>query len=169
MRAFLVLGPESSATRLTTRILIKNGCYGDGDNVQRLDTGGIEGDPIVWRRSVPYASKWLKLSRLLERLRSYDVIAVVTTRDWSCLVQSQVNRGHALTPAKGLVQTQHAMELIFSELYEHEVPFIMSSYESLILHPERAQRGLIANLGLPFKGALDIKDMNDEKWEQIEQ
>jgi LPS sulfotransferase NodH len=45
-RAFLVLGPESSGTRLMTKLLMVAGCYGDDGHVQRLDRDPLPNVPF---------------------------------------------------------------------------------------------------------------------------
>src|SRR6266540_4276722 len=104
-RAYLVLGPESSGTRFVTKLLIDAGCLGDGDHEQRLDKPGDQSrelleeallphdeTPIVWRRSYPHGGQWVDISQAVGQLRrkGYDVHAVVTTRDWFPMIQSQL-------------------------------------------------------------------------------
>src|SRR5581483_9496380 len=102
-RAFLVLGPESSGTRLVTRCLIAAGCQGCGDHAQDLDAS-LDGaaDLIVWRRSLPHGSLWPDLREMLLALRShgYAVQVLVTVRSHYCMVRSQIRARHVQTSSQ---------------------------------------------------------------------
>lgn len=165
-RAFLVLGPESSGTRLLTRVLISAGCLGNDGHEQVFDLGlpAPNGTPIVWRRSVPHRHTPLDLPALLRSLAGYDVSAVITTRDWRAMAQSQVAAPHASSLEQARAQISEAYLSIFSQLKDTRLPFTVASYESLVLHPERAQRALLDELGLPAPSNLVAVSDENEKW-----
>lgn len=145
--AYLVLGPESSGTRLMTSILINAGCSGSADHEQPFDKK-IEGDLIVWRRSFPHNGKWPKIRLLLKQLGGYSVTIVVMVRDWYYLISSQVAGGHTQTAIEANDNAATAYVEIFSQL--KNIPFIVVSYESLILNGEKAQINMLNELGLPI-------------------
>ena len=87
MRAFVVLGAESSGTRLLTRMLIASGCKGSDGYDQPWDDKLPYDDPlIVWRRSVPDknssepapAIRWI-LRQLKDR--GYETTIIITLED----------------------------------------------------------------------------------------
>ncbi len=178
-KAYLVLGPESSGTRLITRLLIDAGCFGDGDHEQRLDKQDDESKelleeaalphdetPVVWRRSYPHAERWVDISRAVGQLRErgYAVSAVLTTRDWFPMIQSQRNgHPHVLNEEIGLRNVRQAYRTIFRYLPE-DVPFVMASYESIVRYRRRAVRKLLEMLQLlPPRLVHSIEDGN-AKW-----
>jgi len=163
-RAFLVLGAESTGTRLVTRLLISSGCAGDGDHVQRWDSETPVGPLVVWRRSIPHDKVWPDIGAMIDFLRaqSYDVGAVVTVRDWTAAVPSQVAIGHVSDEATALRQTRAAYPFIFAALLRHGIPYVIAIYESMVRRPEAVGR-LLDMLGLPRVQHEEILDGN-EKW-----
>lgn len=154
-KAILVVGGESTGTRLMTRILCGMGFYGDGDHAQRLDSVIPQYPSIVWRRSVPHAGVFPPLNEMAEKLRGmgYEVSALVMTRDWHCTAKSQVAATHVKTEEQALANLRKAYAHIYEQL--KDVPFMMVSYEALVLRPEKV---IWQALGLPT-----VNDEN-EKW-----
>lgn len=165
--AFLVLGPESSGTRLATSILIAGGCYGSADHHQPFDHSPF-GDlnPVVWRRSVPHAGEWLDLDSLMRKCTGRTVHAVITTRDWHSTVQSQIAAPHAQDAEESRRKIQQAYKGIFGELSRVRIPFTVLSYESLLLNPIGTQQWLWDELGLQGGDPVVIRDENAKYWRQ---
>lgn len=166
-RAFVVLGPESSGTRLTTQLLIDAGCYGDATHIQRLD---LQGAPawawsVVWRRSAPFCRSWPDLSALVNHVGAlgYQVTAVVTVRDWYAMVQSQIRAGHVADEAQALAHIQRAYRLIFNSIAG--VPFVTCVYESLVQRPKAATKALLNTLRLLPVVSTTIYDGNARYYE----
>lgn len=169
-RAFLVLGPESSGTRLVAEILIAGGCVGDSGHEQRFDEQSFgELDPIVWRRSEPHfvERESLDLGALLRRCEGRDVIAVVTTRDPIAVASSLVAKGAASSVADGVRSTSDAHARILTQIAAWDVRFVTVSYESLVLEPVASQRALWALLGLPGGSPVAIRDENSKYYRRI--
>jgi hypothetical protein len=162
-RAFLVLGPESTGTRLATRILTLNGCEGSDDHSQPFDISfpPITTSPlIVYRQSVPHLDNWLNLRDLLNRCKHRDVIVIVTTRDWYCTVKSQVKHNLATDECTANDRLQRAYCNIFQELARWRVNYLTLSYESLTLHPRLAQLHLLTQLGLLMEHEVNVTNEN---------
>jgi hypothetical protein len=157
MKAILVVGGESTGTRMMTSILCRMGFYGDDDHIQRLDDAIPQYPAIVWRRSVPHAGQFPPLCEMVERLRGmgYNVSALVMCRDWYATAKSQVKATHAKTDAQAIENLRKAYAHIYQQLTG--VPFKQVSYEGLVQRPELTVWRL---LDLPT-----IRDEN-EKWYQ---
>lgn len=169
-RAFIVLGPESTGTRLATRILIEaGGCHGSFAHGQSFDRE-IPSDvsPIAWRRSVPHMGRWLDLEQMLEHIGpSCETRVVVTIRDRWCTARSQVANKHVSTVEQGLVNYRLALEMIFDQLSRSGTSYEVLIYESLILHPLRVQVALLDHLGLlrdPPQTFVEIRNENTKRW-----
>lgn len=164
-RAILVLGPESSGTRMMTKVLIAAGCDGDGDAVQRWDDIIPTGELIVWRRSVPHAGRWPDIAQMVKALRAaeYDVSAIVTSRAWWPMAQSQVRRRHVWKLADAYEHLRLAYPHIFMALAEAQVPFVVSSYEDIVARPIKAFAALLNQIGLTVPDNLYVYDGN-QKW-----
>jgi hypothetical protein len=156
-RAFLVLGAESSGTRLLTEVLIAGGCHGDATHHQPFDRWEFgEQTPILWRRSYPWSPYhlWpnleLDLLRPLRRHGYEDVLALVSTRDWLPTARSQADpkNRHAATEAEALANIALAYEEIIKQLAAARLPHLMVAHEALSMVGERAARALLRKLGL---------------------
>jgi hypothetical protein len=160
-RAYLVLGPESSGTRLLTRILIAAGCYGDDGHEQRLDSAIPDEPLLVWRRSLPHDKQWPDIAGLvgLLRLHGYAVTAIVSSRDWHAMALSQVQAPHAPDVSTALVQIQQAYLRIFAGLRSTATPFRVVNYEALVMRVETSIR-LLEHLGLPAEARIEVHDGN---------
>jgi hypothetical protein len=146
---YLVVGPESSGTRLTVRLLSAAGCrlveiVGDDDGPELP----LDGHRPVIRRSIPHACEWPTMRELVSLVPAERVHAVVTTRDWFAMAESQVGNGHTPDVETSHANIRRAYGEIFSGLVAAGVPYVASSYESLVREPSYAPR-LLALLGLP--------------------
>lgn len=142
---YLVIGPESSGTKLFAQILIGAGCAGDHDHHQKWDWETVTGDLTVWRRSVPHAEWYPDIVGMVETLRGngYQVFAYVMTRDWCAMLSSQV-----LTRKNGTYEfcyrrVQRAYPYIFTQLGHVNVPYAVVSYEALTRYSELERRQYI--------------------------
>jgi hypothetical protein len=160
-RAFLVLGPESTGTRMLTSQLLAGGCSGDASHDQPYDRGEFgDADPIVWRRSYPWTVDrlWPDIGTdLLPRLHAngYRVSrALVTTRDWYAVTKSQVRQQHVPGEAVALKNVTIAYREIFRQLAEHDIEALVVSYEAITSYKELAVRTLLGELGLDAEAQL---------------
>ncbi len=160
--AFLVLGPESSGTRLMTRILIAAGCAGDDGHEQRWDAETPTVDKIVWRRSLPHGGQWPKLQTMLSCLydANYAVQGLIMSRDWYAMSQSQVAAGHARNTDQAIWHSQQAYAKIFEALSAAFVPFEIVNYEALTQRPELTVARLLDRLDLMKLRDVSIQDGN---------
>lgn len=170
-KAYLVLGPESSGTRLVTRILINAGCIGSDQHTQPWDQEPFP-DPvsqIVFRRSVPHGGNWPDIRDVLQRIknRGYIPHAVIMSRDWHSIIKSQVACQHVKNEDEAKDNLGKVYPFIFNALEGQQVPYLMMTYESITLSPQTVN-GLLHLLGLPVLdqekiGSLALYDGND-KW-----
>ncbi|HEV7898719.1 MAG TPA: hypothetical protein VGP31_12835 [Planosporangium sp.] len=148
-RGFLLVGPESSGTKLTAELLRRAGCRSveivGGDDGPELP---LDGHPPLVRRSFPHGADWLTVTQLVALLGAEDVQVVVTTRDWFTMVDSQVARGLATDRETALANVRRAYRDIFTGICELGLPYLLSSYEALTSQPRYAER-LLRTLGLP--------------------
>jgi LPS sulfotransferase NodH len=161
--AYLVLGPESSGTRLMTRILIQAGCLGSDDHDQAFDQAlpAADGRPIVWRRSVPHRREWPDIGLLVRLLREqgYEPQAVVMARDWYATARSQLDAGHVADIDMALANLQQAYQHIYQRVSHC---YVLVTYEGLVQRPIQTLAWLMPMLGLPVP-QMRIYDAN-AKW-----
>jgi len=177
-RAILVVGGESTGTRLVTRLCVANGCAGDDEHDQRWDHGlpSPEDHPlIVWRRSIPHGAEghsrhFPELPELVRQLRSadYDVVLLVATRCWRATVKSQVAMNHVPSEALALENLRKAYLITIPKVNRMalqgglEVHFV--AYEAL--RDPRAQVALLGAIGIPSRATLDVTDENAKHFER---
>lgn len=162
-RAFLVLGPESSGTRLMTKLLIAAGCYGDDGHEQRLDCAIPADEPlVVWRRSVPHRKEWIRVREVVARLSDagYSVTAIVMSRDWHALGLSQVQAPHVADVETATANAQRAYCLIFGSLSATNTPFEVVNYEAIVSRPQATVAALMRRLGLAEPEGTYLYDGN---------
>jgi hypothetical protein len=148
-RGFLVVGPESSGTKLTAELLRRAGCRSveilGGDDGPDLP---LDGHPPLVRRSFPHGPHWFTVPALVALLGAEDVHVVVTARDWFTTVDSQVGRRLAADRETASANIRRAYHDIFAGIAELGLPYLLSSYEALTTQPRYAER-LLQTLGLP--------------------
>ncbi len=159
---YLVVGPESSGTRLTAELLRQAGCRSvaiagdhDGPELPR------DGRPPLVRRSLPHDFEWFAIRDLARLLGTPAVYAVVTTRDWFAMAESQVSRQLARDLDVAFANIRRAYRDIFTGVAELDLPFIVSSYEAMVAERRYGVR-LLQALGLPA-AAVDTYEANS-KW-----
>jgi hypothetical protein len=146
---YVLVGPESSGTKLTAELLRRAGCRSveilGGDDGSALP---LDGHPPLIRRSLPHGHLWCTVSELATLLGVEDVRVVVTTRDWFTMIDSQVARGLATDPETAVANIRRAYHDIFTGIRELDAPYLVSSYEALTSQPRYAER-LLRSLDLP--------------------
>ena len=166
-RAFFVVGPESSGTRLLTRVLIQSGCFGDDGHQQQMDDLDFSRRParIVLRRSVPHRNQWPDVGRIVRRMEraGYEVVVLVTTREVQAMARSQVRAGHVHSLLRAYEHVERAYRRIFSALGElHGPSLFVVPYEATVLHP-RSLADLLSGLGLT-PSIPEIYDGNEKHY-----
>lgn len=165
-RAFIVLGAESSGTRLLTSILITGGCHGSIEHAQPIDDPGYDISPyrdVVWRRSVPHNGETLDLPALIGRLNvqgEREIIVLSIHRDKHCNAKSQVWWGHANDYNSACERIDAANRAI--DEIDPELERVAVSYETFVNHPERSQRELWSALSLTGGVPVEIRDGNEK-------
>lgn len=169
-RAYLVLGPESSGTRLMTRLLIAAGCEGTDEHVQPWDSQTPTAPLIVWRRSLPHGGQWPDVQSLITRLQAahYSVTALVMSRDWHPMALSQIDNGHVADMAQAIDHVRRAYGLIFPALAATQTPFELVNFESLVARPQQAAAQLMTRLGLPVPECVEVFDANVKHYGGLE-
>ena len=168
-RAILVLGPESTGTRLITRALLLAGCKGSADHRQPFDLELPANERLIaWRRSVPHNKVWPDINQMFDSLDGlgYNVYAVVTTRDFFAVTESQVKNRHVPNKVRAIGNICKAYSHIFSELNRIGIRHIVISYESLIQRPTLCLRENFKLLGLHYPGGIEVRDGNSKFYKE---
>lgn len=174
-RAFIVLGAESSGTRMLTSILIAGGCHGSIEHAQPIDDPSYDISPyrdVVWRRSVPHGGELLNLPALIDRLNvqgERQIIVVSISRNRDCNAKSQVWWGHASDYGSACERIDAANYSINSVSNARLTPkWFTVLYESFVERSEQSQRELWLLLGLPGGTPIATEDGN-AKYREVSQ
>lgn len=146
-RLFLVVGSESSGTRMLAGAFIAAGCFGDAGHDQRLDSavfGSLKaGDwPAVLRRSYPHGLAWPILDRyqalLRERFQAETtVVAIWRERDF--VVWSKVARGFGKLAAIER-EVDQARSILREQFESYNGPKITTNYEEFVACGDERRR-----------------------------
>lgn len=175
--AFLVLGPESSGTRMMTKILLKAGCLGEATHNQTWDHlhFPVGDQPIVFRRSIPHAKKMPDITSIVARMQysGYDVSVIVTVRDWHAMALSQVSNRHVKSEKEAIMNIRSAYPHIFRFLDVMSngiVPYYIVSYESIV-ESDQSINEMLSMIGVPQLSQEGLKELNiyngNDKWHGV--
>jgi hypothetical protein len=176
-KAYIVVGPESSGTRVVTRLLVEAGCVGVYSHKQPLDAFVKSGKysldkhgedaKFVLRRSIPHGTGFPDLKQIEDRFKSHGCATtwILILREWTALALSKVGQGHArsLDQARAAIQPQYYY--IFNFIGEHRPNFIFVDTSFMFVNPDRALRRLEQGTGLKFNKKI-INDA-DKKHEAV--
>jgi len=142
-RAILCLGAESTGTRYMCRQFNLAGFYGKESGNYFDQNFPTREQKIVWHRTYPLdgmntnVRRWVHVKSMTDRLRQHgfeDIRAVVNTRDWHSIIQSQLRVGHTDNYEESWQRLQRAYPMIFGGLKNAKIPFVVVTYESILLH-----------------------------------
>ena len=172
--AIIVTGPESSGTRNLTRLILESGYSGKSGHSQPYTTlSNVEIDKpenLVVRWSIPHSDQFVDLSSFIAELKKigYSVRAIITTRDWNCMIKSQVRTGHVNSIDQAKIRTRQAYQHIFSHLNYSKIYYETVSYESLIYRPIETLKNLGNVYQLDFPLRHRIKNGNKKYYSSEE-
>ena len=170
-RAILCIGAESTGTRVMCRRFNAAGYHGKESGNYFDQHLPIDKDKLVWHRTYPLDGmrtkfrRWVKISTMVNPLRKagFDVRAVVNTRDWHSVIKSQIRVGHTTSHKESWERLQKSYAMMFQGLKECSVPFVVVTYESIILHGKTALDHMFEMLDIePPTMTEEIKNGNEK-------
>lgn len=175
-RAILCLGAESTGTRVMCRHFNAAGFYGK-ESGNYFDRGlPVDKDRIVWHRTYPLDGmhtkhrRWVSVGQMVRPLRKAgftDIRAVVNIRDWYAMIASQVRVGHTDTFRESWERVQQAYPRIFTGLRDNKIPFVIVTYESILLYGKEVLDNMFRMLDIEPPAQIEkIKDGNAKYYSQ---
>lgn len=163
--AIIVLGAESSGTRLVTRCLISAGFFGDGDHDQRLDQEVPNVRQIVWRRSLPHGTEWPDLDQMLQVLlaNNYSVRVIGIIRMQPCTILSKLVNNHAESVVMACNEIREAVKRIGCFTTDNNLPTVWLTYEGLVNDYGAFQLAMLA-WGIKLPEAPETITNENKKW-----
>lgn len=172
-KAFIVIGPESSGTKVTTSLFCHAGCYGDYTHLQRLDAfvegadfpKEAQGKDVVFRRSVPHGGRFHGIELVQNRFSGQGLAPkwIITVRDWYCNTYSAPKYGHKRSVQEEKEKLPLEWVYIGNNLrFMKDFYFLLTS--QMFLDPERALYGLSVWAGIDLVKHSSIVVDADEKY-----
>lgn len=163
----LVLGAESSGTKLLARILVMSGCLGSEQHIQPFDaTRTIPeayGRALVWRRSLPHAHQWPDLLALADVLSSkgYTPTILHIMRDEVPTAYSQLAHHHVRDFEEALTNTRRANQHILEFAGQTLLDYHYVTYAGLCEYPMSMLNWLhwLYGLGLDDEKFIELENM----------
>lgn len=140
MRAYLVVGPESSGNRYMTRLLCQAGAYGSGTDMQPFDgpewtirlPAQSNYNRIALYRSFPHGGVWVDpVAAVASLQRHYQTNVLVMVRDQRVVELSQVRAGHVHNEVQARHNIMQAYRSISKTLWVTGPMVYMVPYQSL--------------------------------------
>ncbi len=168
----LVTGPESSGTRLITRILIEMGYKGEYSHEQTLDDSFKNNSPlhdskIVFRRSVPHANEYPNYIGIRKWAidNEYSFKTIIIVRNYIPCIISKINRKHLGLSNYETLTEQYSF--IFENI-PYLFPFLLLSTSLLTTRPKRGLMEISSFLSenipkINFIYDMDKKYINKEE------
>lgn len=155
-RAFFILGPESSGTKFLTSLFKKVGCEGNSWHRQKLEHNLPTEDLVVFRRSYPHNGVWPSIEAEIQRFKEYKIFIIIIVRSETFVVHSRKKYvgGDIKNRAK------IAMQTIFSQWKESNLPGTWITYEALVTHPDFVIENLFKRCDLKSPTDYSISDGN---------
>ena len=154
-KAIIVIGPECSGTRFLTRVMMSCGCIGEDSHSQVFDSLKFNGDPIVWRRSVPHGAGTMSdissMRNTLIEAGYIDVRVLVIHRDWRCNALSQVKAHYARNYESAIARVRDAHNHIARQIEELNpvgLLYYEVNYTTLVTRPQDTIYWLADSLGV---------------------
>jgi hypothetical protein len=156
-RAVMVVGPESSGTRLAARILVAAGVAGSDVHAQAYDWRLPTEPLILWRRSLPHRNEWPDIPCMVRSLHAagYDVLGMFTDRADEPLTLSQMaSRGRTRKAAARNIARARIIMATWP------LPKVLVQYEDLVARPKEMMAQMLSPLHLPVPDGIEIFDAN---------
>jgi len=163
-KLFLVLGPESSGSNLTSLVLKTMSCY--WEEPQKLDLflrgemdfKNITDNPnIVLRRCVPYDHEWVNpaVIDIFFKEQGYKMYTIVLQREWmATMLSNYYHRSSTVEEAwETLVKAEkHIAQYLYGSVLD---PFYVLNTSSLMKDPEPVIKGLELFTGLKWPSDIE--------------
>lgn len=141
-QAFFVLGPEGSGTHMLRNALVEAGCSWKQGHESYQDDYHFEEmpSPFVFRRSLPHAGRWPRLTDMLDLLNDagFSVHILFILRDFFATAKSVVHREYQGTIEDCYDNQRSAIihfgsEMEICQIY-HLFPITYITYEAFCLN-----------------------------------
>lgn len=181
-KAILVVGCESSGTRMMTEFFVRAGYAGDYGHSQPWDNMDFRKYPdnIVFRQSIPHGGRWADIVGITQKMQMANYIPhiIFTWRDPRYMALSQVKAGHVTDVNEALTRIAKAVVHIDTALQDIAIRPITIIYERFVVNLtyQMAIHGLFSSktyVPMEFKNAnikypvADIRALNQDKLDDI--
>lgn len=148
-KAFLVVGPESSGTKLLTQLFIEVGYIGSSGDNQFFDghdhnTLSKYTENIVWRSSLPHGKAWIDIKerKIKCEKAGFKVYVIGIAREMSSTIQSQLKIRHTSSLEEAFINYTAAF-VIIAKVMDYFI-----TYEDLVVDYKSAMKRMFSFLNI---------------------
>jgi len=182
-KAYFVMGPESSGTRMMTQAIQSTKDFGVGgvninngyvwkakwvdDSTNIIDSIKKAPDEIILVRSVPRGGwpnkKWPNIAEICQTLieNDYRVFPIIMSRYYEYTAKSQANRGHVPNENLGKEMIKKAHKYILDALKKVNLQFYLVEYEEFVTDPDY-RRAVFKALNLDREPQMEFFNANEK-------
>lgn len=178
--AIIIIGPESSGTRMCTSLFSNSGFFGDTGHIQRLDEA-VSGrdtlervlgghDRLVFRRSVPHNKQMPDLEFIDSYFKrhGFHPYWFIVTRDSYCTIKSKVRSRHAKNLNSAGVNLQNEVEYLDKMKVYLEGRFSYLNASALMRDPNSVARDITAITGIVLSvKSVELIHNSDSKYQPL--
>lgn len=164
MKAFIILAPENSGSKMLTRYFIEAGCLGEAGYTQAFDNSLPSPEKqIVWKtHNLNSNSKTIEIKTAITKVieAGYEPIVLLLFRDPYAIAKGQVQRGFEKEFSEALTLVYSWYVKAFEFLKKQKIPWTILSYESVIAYKQDYLQMVLSDHKLDYPKQFYIDDQN---------
>lgn len=165
-KAFVILAPPNSGSRLLTRYLIESGCLGEAGYTQVFDIEVPDSNQhIVWKtHSIKDGTGTIPLTKILQIIvrLGYEPVVILLNRDIHACALGQVKRGYGGIYENSLKTLQDWYAEAYSFLKKKTIDWMVVSYEAIVASKEEYLEKVFSSYNLKKPTNFYIEDCNEK-------
>lgn len=173
MRAFIILAPENSGSKMLTRYFIEAGCIGQDGFVQKFDTElPVPETDIVWKtHNLGTQPGTVEIKSVISRAikAGYEPVVLLLQRDPHALAQGQVQRGFHTDFNEALSLAYNWYVDAFAFLKKQKIIWRLISYDSIVCYKQDYLKEVLAEFQLTHPASFYINDQNEKYFSRSKQ
>jgi FkbM family methyltransferase len=166
MKAFIILAPENSGSRMLTRYMVETGCIGETGFTQKFDTElPAPESNIVWKtHNVGTVVGTVEIKSAITKAikAGYEPVVLLLFRDPHALASGQVQRGFQTDFSEALALAYSWYVDAFAILKKQKIPWHILSYESMLSYNQDYLKMILSGYELVHPTSFYISDQNQK-------
>ena len=162
MKAFIILAPENSGSKMLTRYFLETGCDGEAGFIQRFDSELPAPEKnIVWKtHNLGSQPGTVEIKTAIARAAKagYDPVVLLLFRDPFALAQGQVQRGFYTDFTDAHERAYNWYVEAFAFLKKQKIDWRVVSYDSIVCYKQDYLQMILGDFDLKHPTSFYIDD-----------